>query len=323
MKEKYPAIVSTDSISLPTEMWFKVTNKLPKMDLFNFYRTSKEQKELLQYELDKATFLDFVVRGEYDSVRAALKRNIRLLFYRNEVTDCSGRTFFEISGFEYALWAFDKHMWTLILECIPANEEGKEILGILLMQYNRLREQGVSYRLNGHMITGESHFDLESTLIHQLQLQVSYYLRTGGFPGEWESSNRINKLFVKGVGGAQKLLPMCIAKAYCSSEPFSQTPAFDERVDSKPKFYCYFKKEEYLYWYGKDSELGSNVAICKGFKNRAECFRAGTPIAKAKLLEMDLAAMETFLALRTKELHDLGVQLAEHQRAYLQPMMGG
>lgn len=34
------------------------------------------------------------------------------------VTDCSCRTFFEISCFEYALWAFDKHMWTLMLECI-------------------------------------------------------------------------------------------------------------------------------------------------------------------------------------------------------------
>ncbi|MCW8385102.1 hypothetical protein OQJ15_02160 [Fluoribacter dumoffii] len=323
MKEKYPLIESTESSSLPTEMWVNVTNKLSKLDLFNFYRSSKEQKELLQYELDKATFLDFVVRGDYHSVRAALERNIRLLFHRNEVTDCSGRTFFAISGFEYALWAFDKHMWTLIIECIPANEEGKEILELLLDQYNRLRQQGVSYSLNGQITTGETHFDLESTLIHQLQLQVNYYRRVGGFLANWDSSNHINKLFVEGVGGAQKLLPMCIAKAYCSSEPFSPSPKFEDRVDCKPQFYCYFTEEKYLDWYGKDSGLGSEVAICKGFKNGAESFRAGTPVAKAELLEMDLAAMQTFLALRTKELLNLEAQLAERQEAHLKPMMGG
>ncbi|MCW8399873.1 hypothetical protein OQJ26_13855 [Legionella sp. PATHC038] len=322
MKEKYPLIQSTtESSSLPAEMWVNVTNKLPKLDLFNFYRSSKEQKELLQYELDKATFLDFVVRGEYYSVRAALERNIRLLFYRNEVTDCSGRTFFAISGFEYALWAFDKHMWTLIIECIPADEEGKEILELLFDQYHRLRQQGVSYSLNGQMTTGETHFDLESTLIHQLQLQVNYYRR--GYPVNWDSGNHLNKLFVEGVGGAQKLLPMCIAKAYCSSEPFSPAPKFEDRVDSKPQFYCYFKEEKYLDWYSRDSGLGSEVAICKGFKNGAESFRAGTPVAKAKLLEMDLVAMQTFLALRTKELLDLEAQLVELQDAHLKPMMGG
>ncbi|VEB35723.1 Uncharacterised protein [Legionella sainthelensi] len=58
--------------------------------------------------------------------------------------DCFGREFENISGFEYALWALEKHMWAAMIECIPSNEEGKKVFARLYAQYNKVNTDGVT-----------------------------------------------------------------------------------------------------------------------------------------------------------------------------------
>ena len=71
-------------------------------------------------------FLPAVVRGEYAMVKGPAYLSSLLLLARNEVTDFSGRTFENISGFEYALWALDKHMWAGMISFIPTNAVGRK-----------------------------------------------------------------------------------------------------------------------------------------------------------------------------------------------------
>lgn len=80
---------------------------------------------------DVRKFLLHVVRGEHETLKAMLEENIDLIYRKHEVTDCSGRTF-NISAFEYTLWALDKHMWTLMLECIPKDKKGHVCYIIIL-----------------------------------------------------------------------------------------------------------------------------------------------------------------------------------------------
>ncbi len=68
-------------------------------------------------------FLHDGTRGDYGAVKAMLTDTIELIYEQGSVTDCSGRTFEKISLFEYTLWAKDKPMWTVMLDCIPQNEK--------------------------------------------------------------------------------------------------------------------------------------------------------------------------------------------------------
>ena len=54
-----------------------------------------------------------------------LKKTPALVLGKGACTDHAGRTFKEISGFQYALWALDWHMWDMILAYFDQVPEGK------------------------------------------------------------------------------------------------------------------------------------------------------------------------------------------------------
>src|SRR4051794_12377679 len=104
MKDKFDNLESVTTAQL-----------LSTKELSNLVNTSSKQRALFKPLLDERKLLHHVVRSEYDVVKAMLEQDIDLLFKKNRVTDCSGRTFASISPFEYALWALDKHMWDTML----------------------------------------------------------------------------------------------------------------------------------------------------------------------------------------------------------------
>ncbi|HHF7375048.1 hypothetical protein [Legionella bozemanae] len=239
-------------------------------DLIKISMTSKEYRTFFKPMLDVRKLLHHVVRGEHAAVKMMLEKDINLLFKKGRITDCSGRTFEHISSFEYALWALDKHMWTMMLDCVPQNEAGKKVLAQLLSQYHKVNKEGVTYKLNGKTIT-EKHFDFENTLIKELQIQVDSIKVPGD--KDWDA---INKQWREGVGGAQKQLPMHVVYEYCSDEPFyhiPQPPASQLKpskqwlTSPRPKpskqFYNTITKK-YENWFDVDSKLGVDFALYKG-----------------------------------------------------------
>ncbi len=68
-----------------------------------------------------AEFLKFVVEGEQDQAEAMLKSNADLALVPGDVMDLSKRKFTNITGFQYALWAFN--MLDKIVEFLQSNAQ--------------------------------------------------------------------------------------------------------------------------------------------------------------------------------------------------------
>lgn len=144
-------------------------------DVVNIATTSTKNLEFFKPLADARKLTQFLfelTRGNHEAVRAMLAKDKSLFYRKSKVTDCSGRTFENISGFEYALWALDKHMWTTILDCLPEGQEGHKILQLLKGQYDNLDKNGITYSLNGQPIN-ENHFNFEQTIIKELQTQIN------------------------------------------------------------------------------------------------------------------------------------------------------
>lgn len=97
-------------ITLPPELKIDTAQCLSNPNLVNWAQTSKYHLSLFQPMINVHKLLHHVVRDEHEAVQAMLKNDMNLFFERGNVTDCSGRTFEQISAFEYALWGLDKHM---------------------------------------------------------------------------------------------------------------------------------------------------------------------------------------------------------------------
>lgn len=201
---KFESVESVESVmfnDLPPELKIKTVRNLSNRYLVNIAQTSKYHLNLFKPVIDSRNLLHLlhhVTRGEHDVVAAVLQQDISLIFKQGEVTDCSGREFYNISGFEYALWALDKHMWAKMITCVPQNEEGREVFERLLAQYNKVNTFGVTYKLSGETIT-EKHFDFNNTIIKELKTQIDSINATG--IKDWLA---IDKQWREGVGVAQK-----------------------------------------------------------------------------------------------------------------------
>ncbi|WP_045107388.1 hypothetical protein [Legionella hackeliae] len=298
---------------LPEALKLETAQNLSTSDLVNLAQTSKYHLALFKPMINVRKLLNHVVRGEHYAVHSILTEDISLMFKRGKVTDCSGREFENISAFEYALWALDKHMWGRMIRRVPKNEEGKKTFQILIAQYNKVNTDGVTYKLNGKIIT-EKHFDFENTLIKELQTQVNSMNEPG--VKNWDA---IDNQLREGVGSAQKRLPMHIVDEYCSKEPFDPVPDFISQPISTRKFYIWTTDRD-EYWFSGDSKLGSEFAIYKGTcfgpvrARPAEWLTGPWPVQRDVLLRhvsADLVAMKALWEVRTLDLINLKSQLEE------------
>src|SRR5690349_11294377 len=69
-----------------------------------------------------ATFVRLIAEGEQDQAEALLQKDTTLALLPSDVTDLSNRTFKDITGFQYAVWALDWHMWTMIRKYLPNDD---------------------------------------------------------------------------------------------------------------------------------------------------------------------------------------------------------
>ncbi|MBA3537151.1 MAG: hypothetical protein H0T84_11165, partial [Tatlockia sp.] len=287
----------------PKELKEEIGSRLSANALVALSSTSEANYRFFQSMRHISQFLLAVAHGEYDEVAILLEDNIDLLLHKGRVTDYSGRTFFNISGFQYALWALDKHMWLKILNCLPQNETGAKIKAELYKQYQELKEKGVAYELNGKRIR-ENHFDFENTIIKELRIQAN-------------SGNSVinDKRWVENVGSAQKQLPMHVVYEYCSNVSFGPGPVpefIEQPLPLLEKQFFNMIGHKYEDWFHSDSRLGVDIAISKwnwaiGSAGR---WTDGYPWPSDHL-QRELLAMETLYDVRTADFKDLESRLLE------------
>ncbi|HQW57934.1 MAG TPA: hypothetical protein PK583_03155, partial [Gammaproteobacteria bacterium] len=198
---------------------------------------------------DITKFLTFVAEGEQDKAEAMLKSNPILALSPGDVTDLSKRTFNGITGFQYAVWALDWHMWTMIRKYLPDEEARLQTQGFEMGSW--VKEHGIN----------ASWKNLEDA-------QQKFIDEANG--GKIAASN---ETWIRQVGGAQLLLPAHVVNEYCRSDRtfWQQIPNFSKgEVDGSwrsSKIRVWGGSDEAGEWFTKQFDekvLGNNFGICKG-----------------------------------------------------------
>ena len=210
-----------------------------------------------------------------------LGRYPEYLLEKSDITDWGGRTFKNITAFEYALWAKDFKMIEMMLKCIPETEAGNEIRAGLREQYEQVTAPihaggGLTYELtydrpvqNGNGIPlkdaaggwqtssvtethTENHFDLNPLLNAYQDFNERYDDRT------WPQRD---DCWIKVVGTLQRLLPINILQRYCDLDtPFYPLPTFTGSFRRTLQFYNLpHKAEETLL----SSSLSSDFSLAQ------------------------------------------------------------
>lgn len=230
--------------------------------------------------------------GQQDEVEKLLKTSPELMLEKTTFTDCSGRTFSNISAFEFVLWALDtRYMATMMFNCLPKNKIGLKLATELEKQYYNHQEHGVTYTLEGKVFT-ENHFDFK-VLINALQTYIDNY-------DKWDWPQR-GKHWCTVIGKAQCYLPAHVMQHYCElNVTFYPLPKFEaEQFVRTLKFYNYDNNKE-IAWAGTtasslDSVLGDNFGIGRG-SDRCPWPSLGAGLGCAKV---DLVTITTLCKVRT------------------------
>ena len=183
-----------------------------------------------------------------------------------------------------------------MLDCLPINESGEALRIELLNQFNTIQEKGLSYVLNGVMVT-ENHFNLNP-------LKVALQTYIDGFPN-WNWTKREDHWCTK-VGQAQLPLPVHIRQHYCDPEEsfYPNTPTFNKEHFKRSLKFCNWTKDGIdESWDSVLVGLGVDFAICGG-GHRGWGGHAGR-VAGGARARADLAAIAALEKMRTET--DLGL----------------
>jgi len=285
---------------------------------------------------DVENLLTLVAAGDLDKVEELVKQNPKLLLRSGKVTDCAGRTFPNITAFQYALWALDYHMWTRIQKYLPLSEqveqfenlESKEtghgrhydlrpLLDALL--YHSVIVQNRGWEEGSDSEKREQSWDEDKN--ECLEDPLHYYQ-----PGNIE--NHIYKLgkkdhWCKIVGGAQKTLPMHMVCEYRRDLiPYKNIPDFKVEVKRTTNVKKY-DNNKYVEanWFAPDLQeaLGKNGAFCyednlglrledgSHYSDDSDCDSYGCKLLGAR----DFGIIESLLDKCMSELEELRVKLQD------------
>ena len=139
------------------------------------------------------TFLRHIGYGEQNEAEAMLKSNPNLVTLEGNLTDCAERHFEKITGFQYAVWALDYHMWAMIRQYLDVDLARIQITGL---------NAGSWISTHGRQISW-------SPLIEALDAYVKNY-------NGWDQET-CNYHWCKQVGDAQLILPAHVINEYSHS----------------------------------------------------------------------------------------------------------
>ena len=152
-------------------------------------------------------FLIHVAQGEQRQAEQMLKNNRHLALASGTVTDHADRTFHTITGFQYAVWALDWHMWRMIQKYLPEEAAQSQAHGFTTGPW--VEQHGVQANWQN------------------LLDAYKYYLDNYGKLFKAANWTELHNIWLIQIGGAQKLLPMHVFHEYCHPDrPFDPVPDF-------------------------------------------------------------------------------------------------
>jgi serine/threonine protein kinase len=255
-----------------------------------------DQKSLSQ-------LLQYVAEGEQDKAEELIIRDKNLLLHAGTVKDLSGREFESITPFQYALWAVDYHMWTMILKYLSTEAQAQ--------QCQELETKGTVHG---------KHFNLQG-LIKALQMYKNNC-------NSWNDSQCFGP-WCNVVGGEQKLLPMHVVNEYCHPDrAFDPCPQeWKSKLPRTREFYQIYDTDRHQWTHAKGSSwfipffgkggLGFTYAFSRGV-GRLE----GGMRAPWSNVYNDLMALQSLWQTRTQQLKSLESELLSTKLKHV-PLLSG
>lgn len=255
--------------------------------------------------------LKLIVYGHRYEANRQLMQNPALLLEESDVMDYSGRLFKNITAYEYAYWAKDRHACRLL----EAHMD-KAIKAAILARCEAMESVGISYEQYGHIIKNSKHFDF-NPLIAALKYYVENY-ELWRDRSNWEAMGEA----LLTIGWEQRNVPVHVANEYCRLDrSFEPNPDFNE--DSLPENLSVFnyKTESEEAWFplktADANDLGVNFSIIFTEIGSRRCYMVrsmekkdkrwdwvGRRLAERKTAggKIDLAAISRLDTVRTADL---------------------
>jgi hypothetical protein len=154
-------------------------------------------------------FLNCVAMGQQDMVESLLRENPKLALMAGDVTDHAGRAFENITGFQYAVWALDWHMWKMMKEYLP---------------YKAAEEQAEGFT-RGSWVKDHGQHIIWKELLDALQKYCDDY--NGCNEDNYGDYGESSYHWIEYIGKSQYKLPVHVLQEYCNpNRPFNPCPDF-------------------------------------------------------------------------------------------------
>ena len=288
---------------LQKEMW----GYLDLRDKSKLASTSKEYKRLLSNDLMTAKVLMLVAQGQQTQAQALLVHQPNLLLQRGDVTDYSGRTFKNITAYEYAYWAKDWHVCRML-----ESQMDEETKALTLRDCDKIDRYGLTYKQQrGDKVVeviGSKHFDFKP-LIDAYANYIRLYDR-------WVANNATDAELDAAwfaIGVAQRDVPAYVAQEYCRPDrSFHPRPVFDEPNLPRTLTFYNYRTQRDEQWFpiviSGTSGLGFDFALIRldgagvggaGFRGAAAGMTGSARIDSAAVTSLDEAS--TVELMRSRE----------------------
>jgi hypothetical protein len=203
---------------------FMLDKKYPKDILTAIFQKGTEGKAQEKGQ----QFLTLVTEGEQQQAEYMLLKYSWLANYKGDVIDLSKRSFTNITGFQYAVWALDWHMWSMMLKHIHKDDICKQLRGM---------ETG-SFIEHGSFASWQNLIDALDKFMEFCNDQ------------EWKNAKAQWRLVVH---NAQQTLPTHVVNEYCHpTRSFVPCPDFTDdstlprsrKIENKMDWFVYLKNNK-------------------------------------------------------------------------------
>ena len=278
---------------LQKEMW----GYLNLREKSNLAGTSKEYKRLLSNDLMTAKMLMLVAQGQQTQAEALQTHQPNLLSQRGDVTDYSGRTFKNITAYEYAYWAKDWHMCRML-----EAQMGEVTKALTLASCEKMERNGLTYTQNGVEFRGSKHFDF--------RLLKEAYANYRQIYDRWRANNAATAELDAAwfaIGVMQRDVPAYVAQEYCRPDrSFHPRPVFDEPNLPRTLTFYNYRTARDEQWFpiviSGTSGLGVDFALRREDAGGALRAASGRELHHARACVRDLSAVTSLDEASTGEL---------------------
>ncbi|CAM2747581.1 SidC homolog [Legionella steigerwaltii] len=232
------------------------------------------------------------VTGQQDKAEKIVDMHPELQLKRGTITDYSGRTFKNITAYEYAYWAKDTHMCRML-----ERHMDRETKLAMLKCCEAIEKNGLTYEQDGVEVKGSKHFDM-TPLLNALK-NFRDYLRNG-FDFNTLTTNEHQ------VIRAQCDVPVHVANEYCRVDrSFYPTPTFKDGTLPRVFDITTSRRNTSKYWYPLTDEYPNRFILLRVNENSCFAPKWIYPSRVADGIDLDLEALEHLDKVRTEELAEL------------------